>query len=210
MSAGGSVSRWGEQQRQAARKGLWRRVLAALGLNPAARRADARAAACAAGAVGEQRTALLLAPLETAGWRVLHDRAIPGARAANADHVLVSPGARVFVVDSKLWKSGKGRYQVHGTGGRLWHGQVDRGRAVRSLQYETRLIAQALGVPVQPVIAIHNAEVAGGGFMVEGIPVVPAARLVEVLVGNDGPRAGGAVWLGELAARRLPPYVGRG
>lgn len=207
MSAGGSAARWGEQQRQAARNGLWRRVLAWAGLNPAARRADVRAAACAAGAVGEQRTALLLAPLETAGWRVLHDRAIPGARAANADHVLVSPGARVFVVDSKLWSV---RYPVHGAGGRLWHGRVDRGRAVRSLQYETRLIAQALGVPVQPVIAVHNAPVAGGGFMVEEIPVVPAARLVEVLVGNDGPRAGGAVWLGELAAQRLPPYGARG
>jgi hypothetical protein len=157
--------------------------------------------------VGEQRTALLLAPLETAGWRVLHDRAIPGARAANADHVLVSPGARVFLVDSKLWSA---RYPVTGTGGRLWHGRVDRGRAVRSLLYEARLIGRALGVPVQPVIAVHNAPVAGGGFFVEGIPVVPADRLVGVLLGNDGPRAGGALWLAQLAARRLPPYGARG
>ena len=56
-AAGGSVSQWGEEQRQAARKGVWRWLLAALGLSAAARRADARAAACDAGAVGEQRTA---------------------------------------------------------------------------------------------------------------------------------------------------------
>lgn len=47
-AAGGSAARWGEEQRRAARKGVWRRLLAALGLSPAARRADARAADCVA------------------------------------------------------------------------------------------------------------------------------------------------------------------
>lgn len=204
-AAGGSVSRWGREQRQAARRGPWRRVLAWLGLNPAARRADARAAHCDAGAVGEQRTAVLLRPLEAQGWRVLHDRAIPGAQRANADHVLISPGARVFLVDSKLWS---GRYRVQTVGGSLLHGRVNRDRSVRAVRYEAELIGRALGVPVQPVIAMHNAPVADGGFFVEGVPVVPADRLVEVLRGNDGPRQAGAAWLGELAARRLPQYLG--
>ncbi|MFG2359426.1 nuclease-related domain-containing protein [Streptomyces sp. NPDC048521] len=211
MTAGGSASQWGQEQREAARRGLWRRVLAVLGLSPAARRADARAAACDAGAVGEQRTAQLLRPLEAAGWTVLHDRAIPGARRANADHVLISPGARPFLVDSKLWSV---RYPVHAAGGTLWHGQAgrkqaDRSQSVRSVLYETGLVGQALGVPVQPVIAVHNASVADGGFMVQGVPVVPAGRLVEVLLGNDWPRN----WVAAAAlARRarvvLPPYLG--
>ncbi|MEU8469536.1 nuclease-related domain-containing protein [Streptomyces sp. NPDC029006] len=204
-AAGGSAARWGEEQRRAARKGVWRWLLAALGLNPAARRADARAAQCDAGAIGEQRTAVLLQPLEAAGWTVLHDRAIPGARTANADHVLVSPGGRVFLVDSKLWS---GRYPVHAIGGRLLHGREDRSQSVRSILYETDLVTQAVRAPVQPVIAMHNAPVDGGGFIVEDVPVAPAARLVEVLVGNDGPWSPSAVRLAATVTRVLPPYLG--
>ncbi|WP_158713901.1 nuclease-related domain-containing protein [Streptomyces seoulensis] len=203
------MSRWGEEQRQAARRGVWRRFLAALGLSPAARRADAHAAACNAGAEGERRTAALLQPLEAVGWKVLHDRAIPGARSANADHVLVSPGARVFLVDSKLWSS---RYLVHAAGGTLWHGEAghkpaNRSRDLRSVLYETDLIARALGVPVQPVIAVHNAPVAGSGFTVREVPVVPTDRLVEVLRVNDGPPARReAAALARRATVVLPSY----
>lgn len=210
MSAGGSAERWAAQLRADARRGLWRRSLAWLGLSATARRADAQAADCEAGAVGEARTADLLRPLELVGWTVLHDRAIPGARRANADHILVSPGGRVFLVDSKLWS---GRYPVHGAGGTLWHGeagrpQADRSGSIRSVLYEAELIERALGVPVQPVIAMHNAAVDRGGFMVGGVPVVPAGRLVEVLQQNDGPPAAGAAWLAQLAAQRLPRYPG--
>lgn len=210
-AAGGSAARWGQEQRATARKGLWRRLLAALGLSPAARRADARAAQCDAGAEGERRTAVLLTPLEVAGWTVLHDRAIPGARKANADHVIVSPGARMFLVDSKLWSA---RYPVHAAGGTLWHGEAghkpaDRSRDLRSVLYETDLIARAVRVPVQPIIAMHNAPVSGDGFFVQGVPVVPALRLVEVLAANDGPRdARAAAVLARRACTMLPPYLG--
>ncbi|MGW4270814.1 nuclease-related domain-containing protein [Streptomyces seoulensis] len=205
MSAGGSAERWAAQLRQDARRGLWRRLLAWLDLSPAVRRADAQAAACEAGAKGEQMTAALLRPLEAAGWTVLHDRAIPGAKRANADHVLVSPGARVFVVDSKLWSA---KWPVHGQGGRLWHGKHARVGSMRAVVFEADMVARALGVPVQPVIVVHNATVADGGFVAAGVPVVPAGRLVEVLVGNDGPPARGAAWLGQLAVQRLPVYGG--
>jgi Nuclease-related domain len=43
------------------------------------------------GAVGERRTAGLLALLERQGWAVLHDLAIPGS-AANIDHLVIGPG----------------------------------------------------------------------------------------------------------------------
>lgn len=205
-TAGGSADRWGEEQQAAARKGLWRWFLAALGLSPAARRADALAADCHAGAVGEQRTAALLRPLEGVGWLVLHDRAIPGASRANADHILVSPGGRLFLVDSKLWSR---RYPVYERAGTLWHGQADRGQSVRSVLYEADLVARAVGVVVQPVIAMHNAPVAGGGFFVRDVPVVPAVRLVEMLQGNDWPRdAAAARALARRARTVLPPYLG--
>ncbi|MFF7527313.1 nuclease-related domain-containing protein [Streptomyces pseudovenezuelae] len=171
------------------------------------RRADAQAAACDAGAVGEARTAALLAPLEAAGWKVLHDRRIPGARRANADHIVVTPAARVYVVDSKLWSA---KWTVHAEGGRLTHGDAarggDRSRSVRSLLFETQLVERALEWPVQPLMVIHNAPVAGGRFVVEGIPVMPAHMLVQALVLNDGVRDPRAVLLGERAERVLPPY----
>lgn len=206
MSAGSSAERWATQLRADARRGLWRRLLAWLDLSPTARRADAQAADCEAGAEGERRTAELLRPLEAQGWVVLHDRAIPGARTANADHVLVSPGARVFLVDSKLWS---GRWPVWERDGVLMHGTFARAKAVRSAQFEAGLVGKALGVPVTPVFAVHNASVQDDGFILEDIVVLPVGLLVPLLRANDDPPAAGAAWLAQLADQRLPEYGGR-
>jgi hypothetical protein len=139
------------------------------------------------------------------GWKVLHDRQIPGARTANADHIVITPAARVYVVDSKLWSARQDRV-VHARGGRLMHGQADRSRSVRSLLFETHLVERALEWPVQALMVIHNAPVAGGRFVVEGIPVMPATMLVQALVLNERARDPRAVLLGERAERVLPPY----
>lgn len=207
-AAGDSAARWGQQLRDDARRGPWLRLLSLLGVTAHTRVADAQAASCDAGALGEQRTAVLLAPLVHAGWEILHDRRIPGARTANADHILISPGGRVFVVDSKLWSAKrKGNGLVREQGGRLWHGDRYADKAIDSLLFETSLVSRALGVEVQPVVAVHNAPVAGGGFFVREIPVVSADRLVTVLVGNDGARDAAGAWLlAERAKGVLPPY----
>ncbi|NUS25083.1 MAG: NERD domain-containing protein [Streptomyces sp.] len=204
--AGSSAEGWARQLRADARRGVWRRVLSMLGITAHTRRADAQAADCDAGAKGEQMTAALLAPLALAGWTVLHDRAIPGARKANADHVVVSPGARVFLVDSKLWSAKTGLVRVEG--GRLWHGRRYADKAVDSLLFEQVMVSRALRAPVQPVVVVHNAVVAGGGFKVREVPVVPASRLVELLRANDEPVNPGALWLAQTAAAVLPPYGG--
>ena len=205
-----SAARKAAAIRAGARRGWWRWLLARLGVTAHTRRADARARAWEAGARGEADTVGLLSVLEREGWRVLHDRAIPGARTANADHVLVSPGAKVFVVDSKLWSARQpGGGLVRAAGGHLMHGERVDGRSIGAVRFEADLVGRALGVPVQPLIAVHRAPVAGDGFILQEVPVVPAGRLVELLRGNDGPRAAGAQWLGKLAAERLPPYIGR-
>ncbi|MBE4790280.1 nuclease-related domain-containing protein [Streptomyces caniscabiei] len=204
-----SAARQAAAIRAHARRAGWRWLLARLGVTSHTRRAEAQARAWEVGAKGEADTAGLLSVLEREGWRVLHDRAIPGARSANADHVLVSPGARVFVVDSKLWSARGGAAVVRPVGGRLMHGDRVDGRAIRSVRFEADMVSRALGVPVQPLIAVHRAPVAGQGFILQEVPVVPAGRLVELLRGNDGPRQAGAVHLAQLAADRLPPYVGR-
>lgn len=147
----------------------------------------------------------LLTMLEDAGWRVLHDRRIPGARRANADHIIITPAARVYVVDSKLW-SGKPGRAVHVRGGRLMHGTQDRSQSVRSLLFETGLVEKALEWPVQALMVVHNAPVARGRFVVEGIPVLPASMLVQALVLNDGVRDPRAVLLRERAEGLFLPY----
>lgn len=189
--------------REDARRGPWRSLLTLLGVKAHTRRADAQAAACDAGAIGEARTAALLAPLQAAGWRVLHDRRIPGADRANADHIVISPAARVYVVDSKLWTANE---RVHAPDGHLMHGSDSRAQSVRSLLFETKLVERALGHPVQPLMVMHNAPIVGGRLVVEGIPVMPASMLVQALVFNDGVRDPGALPLAERADRVLPPY----
>jgi len=175
-----------------------------------ARRAEVVARRREAGSVGEQWTAALLAPLERCGWRVLHDRALPGGTKANADHVVFSPGGLVFLVDSKLWNKGD---VVHARYGILQHGTLDRGGSIRSLVFETATVARVLGVPVLPVIAVHTAPVDGGGFyvpvadaVVGRIAVLPARDLVRGLVFNDGPPDPRAAGLVRHAERVLPPH----
>jgi hypothetical protein len=89
------------------------------------------------------------------------------------------------------------------------HGDRVDDRALRSVRFEADMVSRALGVTVQPLIAVHRAPVAGQGFILQDVPVIPAGRLVELLRGNDGPRQAGAAHLAQLAADRLPPYIGR-
>lgn len=177
-AAGQSAGAHARSLRAGARKGLRRRLLSAVGYTGHTRAADAQAANFEAGQLGEQWTAALLRPLESRGWRVWHDLAIPGADRANGDHLVVTPGGRLFLIDSKLWHR---RATVHASHGRLWHGSVPRDRCLPSLKFEAQQIANQVGVSVWRLIVVHTAPVAGGGFEVDGVRVVPAARLVETL-----------------------------
>jgi hypothetical protein len=130
------------------------------------------------GAVGERRTARLLAPLERQGWAVLHDLAVPGSR-ANIDHLVIGPGG-VFVIDSKQYR---GRLQLDPSG-RLWHGRYPLAPTLRSVSFEADQAAQILpdpGVAVVPIVAVHGVQIPWGKVVVEGVPVVPAQRLPSML-----------------------------
>lgn len=205
-TAGGSAERWAKELRDGARRGVWRRVASWLGITAHTRRADAKAANCEAGAKGEQMTADLLAEagLVRAGWKVLHDRRIPGCDLANADHILVSPGGRLYIVDSKLWSKYTG--PVHPRAGRLWHGEQGRDKVIESLGFEAMMVERALRTPVTALMVVHSAPVWGDGFSVRGVSVMPARRLVELLVFNDGPANPGALWLANAVEAKLPPY----
>jgi Nuclease-related domain len=130
------------------------------------------------GAVGERRTARLLGQLERHGWAVLHDLAIPGSR-ANIDHLVIGPGG-VFVIDSKQYR---GRLRLDPSG-RLWHGRYPLAPAVRAVSFEADQTAQVLTDPdvvVEPIVAVHGAQVPWGKVVMQGVPVVPARRLPSML-----------------------------
>lgn len=182
-AAGNSAGAHARSLRAGARKGLRRRLLTAVGYTGHTRAADAQAAKYEAGELGELWTAQMLRPLEARGWQVWHDLAIPGADYANGDHLVVSPGGRLFLIDSKLWNK---RATVHASHGRLWHGKVSRDRCLSSLEFEAQQIATRVGVQVWRIIVVHTAPVAGDGFEVGGVGVVPAARLLPLLVGEGG------------------------
>lgn len=207
-SAGSSAGQRAAALRaQAIPRGLKRRFLAAVGMDREGARLAAEAGRWEAGKEGERRTAALLVPLGREGWAGFYDRRIPGLDRANADHVLVAPSGRVFMPDSKLWHARDGA-RVHAVQGRLKHGDVDKDRQIDGALNEARLIGRALGVEVTPLIAVHNAPVDGTGFILRGVPVVPADRLVELLrrnAGRSNPAAARKVAL--LADRVLPRYV---
>jgi hypothetical protein len=141
-------------------------------------RASPDAVAWRCGAAGERRTARLLAQLERHGWVVLHDLAVPGSR-ANIDHLAIGPGG-VFVIDSKQYR---GRLQLDSSG-RLWHGRHPLAPALRVVSFEADQAAQILadqGVTVVPIVAVHGAQVPWGKVVIDGVPVVPARRLLSML-----------------------------
>jgi hypothetical protein len=130
------------------------------------------------GAAGERRTARLLNPLERQGWAVLHDLAVPGSR-ANIDHLMLGPGG-VFVVDSKQYR---GRLQLDRSG-RLWHGRHPLAPTLQAVSFEADQAALALpdpGVAVVPIVAVHGAQVPWGKIVVDGVPVVSAKRLPNMI-----------------------------
>ncbi|WP_406257448.1 nuclease-related domain-containing protein [Streptomyces chartreusis] len=182
---GNSAAREARAIRARARRGLWRRVTAWMGVNPEAARADAVAARWELGAQAERNTARLVRRLRWQGWRIRHDRRLTGRR-FNLDHVLISPcGTAVVVADTKRWNAGRSTTVV---GGRLCCGMEDRhGEAEKAARYAA-LVGQALGMPgvaVWPVLVIHASPVPGGHVQVATVDgmvqVMAAGEVLRVL-----------------------------
>lgn len=174
------------------------RIATALGIST---RQGRQAARWEAGAEGERRTAARLQVLVREGWMIRHDLGLPKGN-ANVDHLAISPTGVVVIPDSKLWSA---RYRVRVVDGRLLHGSWDVTDRLAGLRHEARAVAQVLGVGVIPIVSMDGAPVDGGELLVDGIRIVPADRLVQVLreLGTTpvaGPHPGGR------AARLLKPH----
>src|SRR5215217_7148149 len=132
------------------------------------------------GAAGERRTARLLGPLERRGWAVLHDLAIPGTQ-ANIDHLVIGPGG-VIVVDSKRYR---GRLRLD-RDGMVWHGRRLLVSALRRVLWAADQADEVLGVAevqVAAVVAVHGAAVPWGLVQADGVTIVPARRVPDLLQG---------------------------
>lgn len=214
MTARNSAAAHAAALRASARKGVWRRLLAFLGLGGArVRCADAVAARWEHGAAGEEVTVRMLAALEGRGWVVFHDRALPGSR-ANLDHVLVSPcGTAVVVLDTKNWHRGRATALVRG---RVCCGVEDRHGQVEKVAGYAGRVARVLGlsgVAVWPLLVVHGSPVTGGFLeaRVDGwagpVFVLGPGQLVPTLVGapKGTDRAEAAAVAGRVKAV-LSPY----
>lgn len=213
-AAGRSAAAEARAIRARARKGVWRRVTAWAGTNPDAARADAVAARWRHGADAERATARLLWGLRWRGWRILHDRRLPGHGRANLDHVLISPcGTAVVVLDTKAWHKGRSTWL---RAGRVCCGVEDRHGEVEKVARYAGTVGRLLGLPagaVWPVLVVHGSQVAGGVlearvFGWDGpVWVMGADGLVPALVAAPS----GWSWRRASVLRRrvaevLPPY----
>jgi hypothetical protein len=155
------------------------------------------------GAAGERRTARLLAPLERRGWAVLHDLAIPNSQ-ANIDHLVIGPGG-VVAIDSKQYRG-----QLRADRDRMvWHGRHLLVSALRTTLWEADQADEVLGIAdlqVAAIVAVHGASVPWGALRAEGVIVVPARRLPDLLCALPpvlGPER--VAWLADRARLRFRP-----
>jgi Nuclease-related domain len=153
------------------------------------------------GATGERRTARLLAPLERRGWAVLHDLAIPGST-ANIDHLVIGPGG-VLVIDSKQYRG-----QLHlDRYGMVWHGRHLLVSALRKVRWQADQADEVLGIAdlqVPAVVAVHGASVPWGRLEADGVTIVPARRVPDLLQALPpilGPER--VAWLADRARLRF-------
>ena len=110
------------------------------------------------GAAGERRVASELAVLEGEGWRLLHDRRLPGRR-ANVDHVAVGPGG-VWVIETKCWS---GRIDVGP--GAVRQGRRRADAVLDQVWEQTRAVSALVaefGVDARPIVCIAGGELSIG------------------------------------------------
>lgn len=156
----------------------------------------------AKGSEGELRTAELLEELLTIpGTRIVHGLAWPGTDHADIDHVVVN-GARIAVIDSKMW--GGGSYVTNGHGGlfRLKGDDVALDMNVHTDDAVRDLRAYLLGsgVTVAGWLAIHSSD----GQPVDcDIQLTPDLRAVPAFEAINQIGA----WLAEGSEGTIDPLV---
>jgi hypothetical protein len=118
------------------------------------------------GAIGEERTGELLEPLEAEGFRIVHDRLIPGSR-ANIDHIVVGPPG-VFIVETKNYERGLSRTRR----------EKFAAQATREAAAVARVIQP---VQVTPLVCVHRADLGWFKVEVDNVRFVSPRELIRLL-----------------------------
>lgn len=175
-------------------------------------RAGTEAARWRAGAAGERRTAARLAPLTAEGWTLRYDLALPNSR-ANVDALAISPAGAVIMPDTKRWTA---HWNVTVRGGRLLHGGRDVTDRLAGVLHEASTVSGILGIAVTPLVVLDGPPLVGAHgrpvpeLRVQGIRIVPADRLVDVLrAAGRIPSQRSAADLTRDVDRALRPYTSR-
>jgi hypothetical protein len=164
--------------------------------------------AWATGADGEARTARFLEPLRAEGFRLLHDRRIPGSR-ANIDHIVIGPPG-VYVVETKSFG---GQLKVRGNevyvAGRRNRAMLEEAkREALAVQVALAPELETLGISVVPVICVHRASLPWFGAQAAGVRIVSGKDLVKRLRKADARLTPEAVErLASAAASRLQSAI---
>jgi hypothetical protein len=196
-------------------------VTAWLGVNPAAKRADALTARAKHGADGEKETARLLAGLPK-GWRVVYGRKLPPYPNDYDGLVLPPTGDAIVAVDTKNWHRGTG-WETTLRGGRLHCGSEDRHDQVEKAVRAAARLERALAVPgvrVWPVLVVHGSQILQPPPLPQGrlearadawkgiVHVLGPNYLVPTLVKSAAqgiPDPARAAWLAQRVDAVLPP-----
>jgi len=158
------------------------------------------------GAEVELRTGRLLEPLEAEGFRIVHDRKIPGSR-ANVDHIVIGPPGIYVVATKSLGGSLQIRDNDVFVAGRRKTKMIDEVKR-EAAAVETALGAElaAGGWTVRPIICVHRADLPSFRSEVAGVRIVSGRDLVTRLRSADRVLSPADVErLAALAAARLRP-----
>lgn len=133
------------------------------------------------GAEGERKTGRVLEDWKLAGYRVLHDRRVPGSR-ANIDHVAIGSGG-VFVIETKNYK---GKLEIRGD--QIFVAGRNRTPILEQTWREAVAVQGVLaeqlsdyGFDVTPLLCIHGAEFPWGKTVVQGVRIVGPRGLKKTL-----------------------------
>lgn len=163
------------------------------------------------GATGERRTGRHLNLLRLhRGWRVLHDRQLPGTR-ANVDHLVITPDGTVINVDAKV-RTGRVKYNPRRN--YLQIGRTSGYQLVDSTVFETERLAETLQahlgrpVPVRAALAVHRAQLpTWREITLKGVRVLPARAVRGWLLAQAGRPTPAGQEIAAACERLFPPYT---
>lgn len=159
---------------------------------------------------GEARTAQMLRPVARRGFHLLFDRVLNSDASLSVPLFVVGPTG-MYLIDSRNWTAGPAPRLI---GNELWRGHDSQSAGISSLRERAVRLAQELGsvtggvVPVQAVLALHAADVAGTPRDMAGVLIVQRDQLLQIM--ERRPRIWGADMVRSVAEEADRILVSRG